>query len=387
MLRRLELRSFKVYEKADVRLEPFTVLVGTNGSGKTSLLQAVEFMAALVDGTIDDALQSRNWGYSDLPNKLSARRGFGFSAHLDLNDRRYVWSIDVHRRRGNYIARESVKVDRSLVMDRNGRDMRRRDATTGEWGGITQSLPSSWLSTVDDEDEERFPHLVALAAWARGVQPYLELSPTMLRLPSRRTSVGIGPAGEHLAGFLRHLADDEPAAYHELVSRVRRHYRHLDRVILRAPRAGWNRLEVVERWGTEPITLSSDQVSDGFLRLCAIGAMAYMQPRPSLLMVDEVENGVHPRLLGGLIGLLRDLAGQGTQVLVSTHSPIALNAVEDPNAILIVQRMTSGRARVKRLSDTQGYKALRSVFRPGELWVNVGEQKLIRRPRPRKSSA
>jgi predicted ATPase len=59
MLTRLELRSFKVYDKLDISLAPFNVIVGTNGAGKTTLLQAVEFMASLVTGTIDEELETR----------------------------------------------------------------------------------------------------------------------------------------------------------------------------------------------------------------------------------------------------------------------------------------------------------------------------------------
>ena len=384
MLERLELRSFKAYDKLNVPLEPFSVVVGANGAGKTTLLQAVEFLAGLVDGTIDEKLTARDWNYSDLVHKLAPRRTFGFTAHLELDGQPLTWAIDLHRRRGNYIASESVKAGRRKLLERTGRVMRRLDATTDSWESVSQSLPSSWLSTVDPIDKQRFPELVRLSEWARNVRPYVELSPQMLRRSSRRSPGGIGQYGENLAGFLRFLADSRPETYAELVDRIKRYYTRLDRLIIRSPRAGWNQVEVVESWGEERLTLSSDQVSDGFLRLCAITAMSYMEPPPTMLMIDEIENGVHPRLLGALMGLLQELPAHGTQVLVTTHSPIALNNVSSPSSVLVSRRTRSGASSLTRLSDTQGYQALSSVFRPGELWVNLGEEKLISRPRPQR---
>jgi predicted ATPase len=383
MLKRIELRSFKAFDTLDVQLKPFTVLVGTNGTGKTTLLQAIEFLASLVTGTIDTELDARTWLYGDLVHKLAPRNAFGFTAHLEFDGRPLTWAIDLHKRRGSYIAAESVRSGRRLVLRRRGREMARLDETTSEWETVSQSLQSSWISTVDDDDKARYPDLVKISRWARAVRPYVELSPAMLRRSSRRTADGIGQFGENLAGFLRYLADNRASSYRDYVNTVKRYYRHLDRIVIRSPGAGWNRLEMVERWGKQRLSLSSDQVSDGFLRLCAIAAMSYVNPPPTMLMMDEVENGVHPRLLGSLMGLLQELAEKDTQVLVTTHSPIALNSVNDADSVLIVRRTQSGRSRLVQLSGTDGYKVLNSVFRPGEMWVNLGEETLIKRPSPR----
>ena len=87
MLKRIELRSFKAFDRLDVQLKPFTVLVGTNGTGKTTLLQAIEFLASLVTGTIDTELDARTWLYGDLVHKLAPRNAFGFTAHLEFDGR------------------------------------------------------------------------------------------------------------------------------------------------------------------------------------------------------------------------------------------------------------------------------------------------------------
>src|SRR5436305_1581001 len=131
MLKRLELRSFKAYDKVTVPLEPFTVVVGANGAGKTTLLQAIEFLSRLTGGTIDEELAARNWSYGDLVHKLASRSTFGFTASLELDGQTLVWAIDLHRRRGNYVASEAVRSGRRVLLDRKGRDMQRRDATTG----------------------------------------------------------------------------------------------------------------------------------------------------------------------------------------------------------------------------------------------------------------
>jgi predicted ATPase len=383
VLRKLSIQSFKAFEDATVEFHPLTVIIGPNGSGKSTVLQAVELLGGLVSQSLPGVLESHGWDYKNLPRLKAPNREFGFVAQVE-GQATLEWEIRLGARRRPGIAAERVTdlTSDETLMTRTGRTMERYNREEGRNESIRQTLTSSWLSAVDEEDQDAFPELLQVARWARRIYPYVALDPARLREPSRRAET-VGASGENLAGFLRQLRERRPAAFTRIMRRLQARYPHVAAITLRHGTAGWTRIEVTEKWGGDRVTVNAKQVSDGLLRLLAISALHEVKPPPSVLMFDEIENGVHPHLLGGLISMLRGLAEKReTQVIVTTHSPIALNYV-NPEHVLIASRRSSGAAALKSLAASDGYRELSSVFDPGELWYNVGEAKLLQRPRKR----
>lgn len=382
VLTELEIGSFKAYAGQTISFEPLVVIVGRNGAGKTSVLQAVEFLGALVKGTLAQHLEARRWEYKDLPHLRSDHKQFGFTATVELEGDTYDWELRLGARRRAGIALERVvrRSDKKELMVRGGRAMERLDEASGKHERVTQTLTSSWLATVTAADRDRFPGLLRVADWARGIGGYLALNPAMLREPSRKAD-DLGPGGERLAGLLRRIRDRKDGSFERLLRRVRKRYPQLREVLVRQGSYGWNRLEVTEKWGKEVVTLNARQVSDGLLRLLAVAALQEEPSRPTLVMIDEVENGVHPHLLGGLMALLEDLADAGTQVVATSHSPIALNHVGSAEQVILARRTARGPATLTSVATTHGYRELGDHFDVGELWFNLGEQRLLR-PRP-----
>jgi predicted ATPase len=384
-LRELHIETFKSYEDESIPLKRVSFLVGSNGSGKTGVLQAIEFFGALTRGTLREELDLREFEYKDLPWLRGERQQFGFSAILDWEGHSLEWQLRFGTRRNPGIQEERVTLDGGEeLMYRRERSMRRVDRTTGENEEVRQTLTSSWLATVEDDDEERFPELLRLAEWARNIRRYVTLDPAVLRSASRRTSDGLGPRGEDLAGFLRWLRDAHPSRFEAMLDRVRTRYKPLRGIILKTAGYGWFRVSVEERWGGESVRLLAPQVSDGLLRLIAISAMHELPNPPSVVMIDEIENGLHPHLVGTVVEMLEELAAYtDIQVVATSHSPIALNYVSDASHVLVVKRDTGGRSRVKRLDKTAGYERMGQQLDPGELWYNLGEDDLFRTRRRR----
>lgn len=386
MLERLTIDSFKAFgESHEIPLSPMTLIVGANGSGKTSILQAIELMGALVRGTLGEALAERRWDYADLVHLRAQTKTMRFVAELELDDRSLEWNLELGKRRRMGVASELVDAGGAVELERAGRQMRRLDATTGEYESIKQTLTSSWLAAVATgsdaalsatevaEDTDRFPDLQRVAAWARGIRPYVVLDPLVLREPHRTHDAGLGEHGEGLAAFLREIGPDRRAA---VVARVREHYPQLRDVRAQRGGDGLTRLTIREDWGEE-LALGARQVSDGLLRLLALAAMHELPETPSVLLIDEIENGVHPGLLGGIVSMLGGLAAAGVQVVATTHSPVALSFVDSAEQVLVVGRRADGLPRVARLSDSVRFQDIAEGFAPGEAWYALGEEKLL----------
>jgi len=385
MLVKLEVRSFKALMEAEIPLRPLTALIGPNGAGKSTVLQAIDLMGALVRSTLPDHLQTNEWEYADLPHLRAAHWKIDLVAHLRFGASTVTWSVTLGARRYPGIVAEAV-VERPdgekarPLLSREGRWMSRLDERANEREEIQQTLTSSWLAALDPKgDARRFPTLLKVARWARGIRGYYFLDPLKLRARNRGHPGDIGAHGEMLAAFLGALRRRDRAAFERVVGRVRKQYPQLVDLSTPSTKFGWTELRVTERWNSEQATFNARQVSDGLLRMIAVSAMHELPDRPTVLLLDEIENGLHPRLLGGLVALLRELvetAGQPVQVVFTTHSPLAINFFDDPRAVVLVERGRHGQARVKALSQVKDIEKLRQHFDLGELWYNVGEGRL-----------
>lgn len=389
MLRRLSLKGFKAYGEGVVPLRPFTVLIGPNGAGKTTIMEAIDVLGRLVTDSIKDLLDVKGWEYGDLPHLRAATSAFSITTEHTLGERTLAWTLALGARRRPGISSElvTVRVPRNtsipincILLERHGRKMSRVDAN-GDKESITQTLTSSWLSAIGPEDEKRFPHLVALATWARGIRGYFFLDPIRLRSPSRGDGSELGVNGESLAPFLARLRERDREAFTRVQERVKKHYPRLVELHPVRRGYGWTHLEVTERWNGETARFNARQVSDGLLRLVAVAAMHELPSVPSVLLLDEIENGLHPHLLGGFVKMLQALVKSragATQVILTTHSPITVNFCESADDVLLVTRERGGHPRCRPLSETRGFEKLRNHFELGELWYNVGERDLTR---------
>jgi predicted ATPase len=80
-------------------------------------------------------------------------------------------------------------------------------------------------------------------------------------------------------------------------------------------------------------------VSDGTLRLLALTIPAYLEDLDGTFLIEEPENGIHPRAMETVLQSLSSI--YGGQVLIATHSPVALNMLK-PEEILCFAKDASG---------------------------------------------
>jgi predicted ATPase len=78
-------------------------------------------------------------------------------------------------------------------------------------------------------------------------------------------------------------------------------------------------------------------LSEGTRRITAILALLVRDPPPTLLCIEEIENGLDPWTVKAILRHLQDAASRGTQVLLTTHSPWVLDDVP-MDSILLVRR-------------------------------------------------
>jgi len=187
-------------------------------------------------------------------------------------------------------------------------------------------------------DEERFP----VATWARqflteGVRR-IALSSEEMRRPSPpgRTRTYL-PDGSNLPHVAQELAERHPERFDEWVRHVREALPDVERISTREREEDRHRYLVLHyRNGLEA---PSWLVSDGTLRLLALTLLPYLPDLSGLFLVEEPENGIHPRAVETVFQSLCSV--YGAQVLLATHSPV-VTSMSDLAQVLCFARTEAG---------------------------------------------
>jgi predicted ATPase len=188
------------------------------------------------------------------------------------------------------------------------------------------------------EDEERFP----VATWFRrllteGIQR-LVLSSEAMRLPSPPgRSRGFLPDGSNLPWVVHSLEKDMPDRLRDWVSHAREALSDLVGVETREREEDRHRYLVLKY--QNGLEAPSWLVSDGTLRLLALTLLAYVPDLSGIYLVEEPENGIHPRAVETVYQSLSSVFG--AQVLIATHSTVMLGMAK-PEHILCFARDYQG---------------------------------------------
>src|SRR2546423_7317308 len=167
-----------------------------------------------------------------------------------------------------------------------------------------------------------------------------------MRIPSPVKEVRqIGQMGEELAAFLNTLrALNEPQframekALHMLIPSI-------TGIDVEVNNSGDVELSLLE--GSTPI--STRLLSEGTLRILGLLTLTGVKERPSLLGLEEPENGVHPHRIRLIASLLETLASSDTQVIATTHSPILVDLI--PRESLYGCRKRDGQTLIEPFSN------------------------------------
>jgi predicted ATPase len=100
---------------------------------------------------------------------------------------------------------------------------------------------------------------------------------------------------------------------------------------------------------------------------------------PRLLLIEEPENGIHPKRLQDVLGILGELASAQslTQILLTTHSPYAVDSFK-PEQVTLCTKSDDGTVELTRMSASKAVREQESLFTLGEIWTAEGDNELAR---------
>lgn len=368
-INKLHIDNFKSLVDFELPLTKLTCLIGLNGSGKSTVIQALDFVARMFRGYLPSWLEQRTWKAADLNSRLLRKSNIDLGIEAEGAGLQYVWTGSFNRSLLR-CTRESLRVGgqvRFSVADGAIVTARHEAAARGE---IAFKYQGSVLSALTDEA------LPDEAVWRfrdfmRGITSLDLLSPEALKRRTHSSAGGLGLGGERLSAFIYELPREKRA---ELLEKLIHCYPRLDHVFSQSLRGGWKELSVSEQFGKTKVYTKARHINDGMLRLMAI--LAETLTDSAFLLFDEIENGINPELVEFL---LDTLLAAPQQVLVTTHSPMILNFLEDDVARAGVQylyRADDGRTRSVPFFSIPSLSTKLAVMGPGEAFVDTDLSRL-----------
>lgn len=419
MLKTLTLENFKSYRHARLPLAPLTVMIGANASGKSNAIEAMRLLSWLAQGqrlsAIQYTMQNGDRVVRGTVNDLSLERGESFGLGAETTDRDWnKLSMTLTRRAdGLHVTAETLTHDGALVplyvLDQPSHD-RGNDAgvaynnfskgrnkphvTCSDQAAIfTQLTSPATFDAAHKLSKERIPPVLRqLEQWLSAML-FLDPVPARMReysFPSERVLQG---DGRNLSAVLYGLwgAEQDDAAAHathrqDILGFIRSLPEQdiAELSFLVEPRGGVM-VQLTETFGGQTRKYDASLLSDGTLRVLSIAAAMLSAPEGSLVVIEEIDNGVHPSRARRLLQNIRDIAERRSlRVLLSTHNPALLDALPDSalgDVLFCYRDPQDGSSRVVRLQNVPDYPELIAQDSLGGLVTSGALERFVKQPR------
>lgn len=336
MITSVTFKNFKALRGTSLALEPFNLIVGPNGSGKTSLIQALLLLRSLTKLPIKES-------HGSVPPFASPEIAFRFGPPF-----------------------EELEIGMGCSTD-----------FVCDLLKVRSPSPSLWLQAQREILRIRsylFDHYAMAEPCA--AEPRPELS---------------GNAG-NLAAVLACWQAQHPRAFEGLQAEFSQLLGEFDRLELVRLEDG--RLLLGARLAGSDELVRAEALSQGTLYTLATLALAFDPEPPSIICIEEVDRGIHPRLLRGIRDALYRLSHPDSvgeirapvQLLATTHSPYLLDLFKDHPEEVVIAQKDGIEARFERLVDRPDYQELLAEGPLGDIWFSgilggVPQEKYPEEPR------
>lgn len=323
MIESIAFKNFKLLRDTTLPLGPLTLIVGPNGSGKTTALHGIKALGRQID--------------------LSSDR---------------------------FLSRDPIREEHGqnpIVL-------------TVEWCGVLQK-PTRFHWSTDHIGV--FDHLGAPIEWRHYPQRVplsqvrvFALDPVVLaqQYPLHQAAE-LGENGANLPVVLDRLRDHHPERFEALNFELSGWLPEFDRILFDTPSQGNRSIALRTTSGHK---IAAPELSQGTLLALAILTVAYLPEPPPVVGFEEPDRGLHPRLLRDVRDALYRLAypdrfGESrkpVQVIATTHSPYFLDLFRDSPEEVVIAEKLEGEAKFNRLVDLPHFEEILQDSHLGEVWYS-----------------
>lgn len=402
MLTELTVKNFKSYRDATLPLAELTVLIGANASGKSNLLEALQILSWLARGRrLSEILYALKERQLDVRGPVSRLAHEGedtfeiqaivgedssswllFAATLQLGNQgpRIVFEGLVDGAHATKVPLYWIESPPSTPYSSEIQVAYNNFARGGVKPKITcidQQAIFTQLTTParfwseHQKSQERIPQ--ATRQLQRDLESILFLDPQPRRMRDYSFTVErtLQGDGSNVSAVLYDLCEKQQRKAEVLAFvRVLPEQDILDLTFLKGPREE-TMIQLTESFGGKARAYEAALLSDGTLRVLAVAAALLSVPEGTLVVIEEIDNGVHPTRAKLLLDNIQRVARERKlRVLLTTHNPALLDAIPldaIPNVVACYRDPKDGDSRLMPLSKLADYPELVAQGPVGQL--------------------
>ncbi len=388
-------------------LTPMTAVIGKNGVGKSTLFDAIGFLADCLKSGVEEACDARGrGGFAKLVSQ-GQKEPIEFEVYYkeDGNARpiTYELAIDIDQDKRPFVLKERLRQRRknqkhgrpfSFLILNNGKGV----AWKGEQGDLAIEEDKEFdllqfmeiISTEESKETEvvelydkrklgiatlgalkQHPRISVFRRFIEGW--YLSyFSPDNARsIPLAGPQKHLNVHGDNLGNVVQFMEREHPKRFQNILNRIAKKIPGVDKIDTEKSNDGRLLLRFNDKGFKDPFY--AQQMSDGTLKIFAYLLLLEDPTPPPFLCIEEPENGLYHKLLETLANEFREHAtGRkgGSQVFITTHQPYFVDALE-PDEVWILEKGRDGFSTIHRASDDPIVKNLVAEGLPlGGLWYS-----------------
>jgi predicted ATPase len=351
-IKELRLRHYRAFSDARLVLDDMTFLVGRNGAGKSTLMDAPSFMSESVTDSVGTALERRDnlEGIRQRQPGKGNRFDVSIAVVLELEQGQaclYGFRLGTDAAKGSYLVKKEV-------LRGSKRDLFQRETVPSferDREGFQSDDPQ--LKPVPDPEGLVFPLIAGGNPTWKQINEALrnisvhQFSPYAIRSePQIGSEPRLSKDGSNAGDVLKAMNSRDRKWMEQRLSAVIPGLRG----IKATARVG-RRVIIFEQEGESGQVNSFDarHMSDGTVRSLGILLSLRQTPRPSIVLIDEIEDSLHPHAQGVLLDAI-NAASDDFPVVVSTHNPEILSHPTATGDRIRIVQWNEGSSRICQLS-------------------------------------
>ncbi|NCS50602.1 MAG: AAA family ATPase [Microcystis aeruginosa BK11-02] len=379
----IKITNYRMFKNIHIRdIPPFCVIIGANGTGKSTLFDIFGFLRDALKNNIRQALQIRG-GYKEVITRGQEKEDIEielqFRMKISDTERLVTYILRIGQEENRpMIKREILRYKRG----EHGAPFHFLDFQRGQGYAITNEEDFSKPDKELDREEQKLESNDILALKGLGQFQRFKAATAFRSLienwhisdfhisearGSKEISYAehLSPTGDNMATVAQYIYQQYPEIFQQILERMKQRVPGISSVEAKETEDGRLILRFQDQAFKDPFI--DRYVSDGTMKMFAYLILLF-DPNPHpLLCVEEPENQLYPTLLKELAEEFAHYSYRGGQVFVSSHSPDFLNAV--PLASIFWLIKSQGITQIHRATDSEILKNLVAEGDlPGYLW-------------------
>ncbi len=396
MIQSFTIQNFKSYQNASLKVAPLTVLVGANASGKSNALEAIRFLSWLAQGQKLSSLQYKvNQNEQIVRGRIKEliridAETFTLGCLLDDDNAKLSIKFDLRGEDDIHIAEEVCENDNyflyrtlkptsetatDILVEYNNfaRGGKKPQIVCNDQQGIfTQLQNVARFADGHTRTKNIIPRVANLFEKQLANILFLDPQPSQMRDYSFISDKQLQEDGKNISAVLFHIWNESEAKQQALLSFIKslpeQDIKSID--FLKGPRDEVM-VQLIETFGNIDHKIDAGLLSDGTLRILAIASALLSATEGSIVIVEEMDNGVHPSRAKKLLDAIYNIATErNLTILISSHNPALLDALPTqvlPHVVFCYRDTQDGSSKLVSIEDIPNFPELTSQGSLGDL--------------------